>query len=485
MICVTIAPVSRKLAKADLLNAARLGDIVELRLDHLAKEPDVRDLIAGAPKPVIISCRRPQDGGAWAGSEEARLRLLRQAIVAGPAYVELDLEIAPRIPRFGETQRIISFTRMDRPEADIEEVFNQAAAHQADVVRFTWPTPTMDDAWPLLLAISQKRRLPIVGVGLGRADLTISLLGRKYGSPWIYAALERGMETYPGQATVFELDEVYHWRQIGPQTTFVAIAGFGPAQEMTTRIMNAGFQQLGEDVRCLPIEVGEVQRLCPMLDALKIRAVVVSHRLCRTLRPLADVIDDALDAIDLLRKKADEQWHGTSMLTQCTLSALETHCRSTSRPDSAPLAGRNVLVLGTAGIASALIRALEERQALVSVCAPRDADAQQTASQQGCRFVPFQNVYSTLADVLVIADPELKCGAAHGSLNPSLLRPGMIVLDVSDPPLEHALFCEARERDCGLIEPEAIFAAQLSLQFKSIIRRELPLSAVQQGLLSD
>ena len=109
--------------------------------------------------------------------------MLRQAIAAGPAYIELDLDIAPRIPRFGETQRIISFTRLDRPEDDVDSVFSEAATHHADVVKFTWPTPTMDDAWPLLRAVSRKRRLPIVGIGLGRADLTFSLLGRKFGNP--------------------------------------------------------------------------------------------------------------------------------------------------------------------------------------------------------------------------------------------------------------------------------------------------------------
>lgn len=95
--------------------------------------------------------------------------------------MELDLDIAPKVPRFGKTQRIISFVRRDRPEHDIDAIFGEAARHQADVVNFTWPTPTLDDAWPLLVAVTQKCRLPIVGLGLGRADLTFSLLGLRHG----------------------------------------------------------------------------------------------------------------------------------------------------------------------------------------------------------------------------------------------------------------------------------------------------------------
>ncbi len=108
MICITVAPTSRTLAKVDILNACRYADVVELALDHLIKEPDVKDLIEGFDKPIIVSCRRKQDGGQFEGSEQERMGLLRQAIVAGPAYIELDLDIAPKIPRFGKTQRVIA-----------------------------------------------------------------------------------------------------------------------------------------------------------------------------------------------------------------------------------------------------------------------------------------------------------------------------------------------------------------------------------------
>ncbi len=232
MICITVTPESRTLGKVDILNAASKGDIVEVCLDHLIKEPDIKDLLSVTTKPVIVSCRRPQDGGKWDGTEDERLMLLRQAIVAGPAYVELDLDIAKKIPRFGKTQRVISFTRLDQPEHDLDAIIEEARAVQADVIKFTWPTPTIDDAWPLLKAASAstKGSVPIVGLGLGRGELTFLLLSEKYGAPWLYAALENGMEAYPGQATVFELEETYHLRDIDRSTAFIAVTGFGDSQ---------------------------------------------------------------------------------------------------------------------------------------------------------------------------------------------------------------------------------------------------------------
>lgn len=482
MICITVAPESRTLGKVDILNACRFADVVELALDHLIKEPDVKDLIEGFDKPIIVSCRRKQDGGQFDGSEQERMQLLRQAIVAGPAYIELDLDIAPKIPRFGKTQRVISFTRMDRPESDIDSIFDEAANANADIVKFTWPTPTLDDAWPLLVAVSQKRRLPIVGMGLGRADLTFSLLGHKYGSPWIYAALEKGLEAFEGQATVFELDEIYSCREIDKSTAFVAIAGFGESQTITTRILNAAFKQIGANVRCLPIELGDVKMLKKMLDVLKIKAILVSEGNGQRLMPLAEHIDkhDAQsEYIDLLLRR-DDGWHGYNTLWRSGLRALEAAVGGGD--NKRHLERQNVLVLGNGGMAQSMVYGVTQRKGLVSICGPKDKEAQKIASTNECRFVPFHNLYDTLADIIVIADRSIVCGQNQGNVNPSLFRANHTVLDVSEPPQEHGLFTEARERGCKVIEPQAVFVDQLSAQFKAITGRDLPAEAFAKGL---
>ncbi len=483
MICVTVTPTSRKLAKVDLLNAARYGDIIELCLDHLAKEPDVKELIEGISKPIIISCRRKEDGGKWEGTEEQRIMLLRQAIVAGPDYIELDLETAPQIPRFGKVQRVISFTRLDRPEVDIDRIFDEAATANADVVKFTWPTPTIDDAWPLLVAVSQKRRLPIVGMGLGKAELTFSLLGQKYGSPWVYAALEQGMQAHPGQVTVFELIEQYAFRDIDKKTTFVAVAGFGPTQSATVRIFNAAFRSLNLPVRCLPLQVGELKQLRKMLDTLKIRAIVASGDLASELAPLAQKIDEQ-DAktgyVDLLLNKSDN-WHGYNALWRSGLKALEAGLGS-----SAEGKGRfeklSIMVVGTGGSASALTYAITQKKGVVSICAQNDQIAKRVAGEFGCRFVPYQNMYSTLVDVIVIADPNLRCGMLQGQINGSLFKSGMTILDVTNPPQEHELATEAKARGCRVIDPNSIFLEIVRAQFKAITGQELPAAAIEEGL---
>src|SRR5690606_14487207 len=88
--------------------ADRGAELVELRLDWLRNLPDLSRLLAERPTPVILTCRRPEDGGRWRGSEDQRRMLIRQAIAQQVEYVDLEEDLAGSIKRFGKTKRIIS-----------------------------------------------------------------------------------------------------------------------------------------------------------------------------------------------------------------------------------------------------------------------------------------------------------------------------------------------------------------------------------------
>src|SRR5258708_29949978 len=113
MICVSINQESRRLALADMLNAGRLGaDLLEVRLDRFGKAPDVGELIASKPCPVILTCRRPEDGGHWDGTEDERLAILRQSIVSNADYVEIQLDDPHKTPPLPPSPRGISPTKL-------------------------------------------------------------------------------------------------------------------------------------------------------------------------------------------------------------------------------------------------------------------------------------------------------------------------------------------------------------------------------------
>ena len=132
----TSAVWSRRMALADMLNAAPQCDLLEVRLDRFAKAPDIGELLTHKPRPIILSCRRRQDGGAWDGSEDERLALLRQCIVSKGDYVEIELDVADQIRPFPPAKRVISYTNFGETPADIAEIYEEARSKNPDVIKF-------------------------------------------------------------------------------------------------------------------------------------------------------------------------------------------------------------------------------------------------------------------------------------------------------------------------------------------------------------
>jgi 3-dehydroquinate dehydratase / shikimate dehydrogenase len=476
MICISVTPASRTFAKVDLLNAARQCDLVELCLDRLIKEPDVKDLIEGIDKPILVSCRRREEGGQFEGTDEQRMAILRQAIVAGPDYIELDYQSAQAIPRFGDTKRVISYASMGRPfnQADIDEIFTEAKQLNADVVKFTWPTPTLEAAWPLLAAVAKKHEIPAVGLGLGRAGLTFSLLGRKYGSPWIYASLERGMEAFEEQATVGELDEHYGWREIDSNTIFIGIVGMGQSEVVTCEALNSVFKSLKLNVCCLPLMSEKVDKLKTMLDALKINAIVSSRDLGDQILEMADELEESAKLgqyADLLLNKAGG-WQAFNTIWRSAVKILEKTIAGTS-DNKRPLDKQNVLIIGSGSLAKTMTYGIAKRRGLVSIAAPDDEAAKALATEFDVRFVPFGNIYNTLADIVVIAEPGLPVGSHKSEFNPSYIVPRMTVCDATEMPFDSIYIKEARGRGASVVEPRLIYADQLGAQIKSITGKEV------------
>jgi 3-dehydroquinate dehydratase/shikimate dehydrogenase len=91
-------------------------------------------------------------------------------------------------------------------------------------------------------------------------------------------------------------------------------------------------------------------------------------------------------------------------------------------------------------------------------------------------------LYETLVDVVVLTANSLDCGSKKMPLNPSLLRAGMAVMDLSDLPGESSYTQEARERGCKVVEPAEVFADYVGSLFKSLTGKDLPPDAIVDGL---
>src|SRR5438876_10801928 len=136
MICVTIGRGRHSSLAEEWKAAAEAGvEIVELRIDCLRRDPDLKRILAKRPTPFVFTIRRGSDGGLWRGNEEKRQALLREAIALGVDYVDLEMDIASKIRRFGKTKRIVSYHNTKATPVDIQDIAEKCEEFDPDVVK--------------------------------------------------------------------------------------------------------------------------------------------------------------------------------------------------------------------------------------------------------------------------------------------------------------------------------------------------------------
>src|SRR5947209_19561603 len=136
-ICVVIGRTRHKMVAVELQEAAKRGArLIELRLDFIAKAPDLKRLLANKACPLIATARRPADGGRWGASEAARQMLLKQCIVSGGfEWVDLETDIADQVRRFKTVKRIVSYHNLAEFPQDIDEIYERMCQQDADVYK--------------------------------------------------------------------------------------------------------------------------------------------------------------------------------------------------------------------------------------------------------------------------------------------------------------------------------------------------------------
>jgi 3-dehydroquinate dehydratase/shikimate dehydrogenase len=490
MICISVMQESRKLALVDMLNAAPQCDLLELRLDKFEKSADIRAFLAKKPRPVIMTCRRPRDGGFWEGSETERLALLRQCIIDKADYVEIELDVADQIRPYPGAQRVISYTNMaETPEA-IQEIYDDCLTKKPDIVKLVCKAATPDEAWPLIQIVA-RATVPTVVVGLGKPGIMLTLLGKRIGAPWTYAALEKGMETYPGQPTVRDLHNIYHFGAIGKGVRFVGVTGFSPREFAVCAVLNAGLAAAEAPARCLPLSVGSFALFRKVMDAIKLGGVVVDPEHQIPLYAFAqhhETLAEHTGAVDLLLHEPDKSWRGHYTLGRAALVALEELLKA-KHPSDHPLQGRMTLILGVNGPAHALTWGVKKRGGVPIIVSRHREVAQRLAQQYQCRYVPFEAIYATGHDVLIICEqeegptttrPGLK--PTESGLHPSILKSTAPLLDLTTMPWISDLAKEAILRGVPVVDNRRLFLEQIELMVKLLTGKEADPGVLSRAL---
>jgi len=488
MICITIAQESRHLLLADMLNAAMMGaDLLEVRLDCLEHAPNFGDMLTARRKPLLFSCRRPQDGGQWKGSEDERLILLRQAVLSKAEYVEIEYDIADQIRPYPGCKRVISYTNTDKMPSAIADIYEDMLALKPDIIKLTVRARTPEEAWPLVQILG-KPRVPTIVTGIGRPGVMLAVLGQKIGAPWTSAALERGMEAYPGQPTIRDLVEVYRIRDLGKGTRFVGVTGVGEREFLTTGLLNAAFAELELPHRVLPLQVGNLKMFRKVIDVVKLQGVTMEESFFENVHETTALDATArapVGAADLMTP-GDDGWTSSNTLGAWACDSLEKVLRQRDPAHDPPLKGRIAMLAGVGPLTRMIAPALKERGAALVFASKDRAEALRLSQAFGGRQVAWEGVYATIHDVLVVSrDPDQNetLGEDDMPIHPGYLKPTMTVLDLTGWPRRSRFLKEAAARGCSIVQPADLMVEQVRHHVRNWTGQDVAAEVLHERLL--
>jgi 3-dehydroquinate dehydratase/shikimate dehydrogenase len=486
MICVSIGRGRHRHVIAEHRHLVDQGaQLVELRLDYINGEVNLRRLLADRPCPVIVTCRRTGDGGKFTGSEEQRLLLLRTAIAEGVDYVDLEEDVASTIPRFGKTKRIISFHDFRKTPDNLAELHQRMCQLDPDIVKISTMANHPHDNLRLL-ELSRGSRVPTIGLCMGDIGTPSRILAGKFGSPFSYATFHHERALAPGQLSYQQMTEIYHYDQINAETEVYGVIADPIGHSLSPQLHNAGFRQCGLNKVYVPIRVPRENLLRFIDDApawgIRGLSVTIPHKE-EVLRKLTDA-DAAVRGIGAANTLLFEEKRRLGFNTDChgAMDSLEAAVGSREELDRR-LKGRTALVLGAGGVGKAIVYGLIARGANVVVTDVAARQALNLANRFGCRSVEWSARHSVLADLLFNCTPVgMHPNVDETPFEKHHLRPSMIVFDAVYNPENTLLVKEARSRNCTVITGVHMFVRQACLQFELFTGQEGPADLMRETI---
>lgn len=222
-ICVALSGSTSEEILTVARQVAAQADLLEIRLDTMT-EPAVAPFIGAVSTPLLFTNRAAWEGGRFAGSEEARVGLLHQAIEAGAAYVDIELKTEPglrddllRAAKAHGCQAIVSwhsFATTPSRQA-LATILQEQSRSGAAIGKIVTMARTFEEVLRVLdLQIEAiEIGLPLIAFCMGRVGIISRIATLGLGGYMTYAAPDGSPGTAPGQLTITGLAAIV--RELG------------------------------------------------------------------------------------------------------------------------------------------------------------------------------------------------------------------------------------------------------------------------------
>ena len=264
---------------------------------------------------------------------------------------------------------------------------------------------------------------------------------------------------------------------IPAHTPVYAVIGDPVAHSLSPAMHNRALAACGLPGVYVGFQVNDLTAAVAGIRALGIRGVSVTIPHKVAVMGLLDEIDETARSIGAVNTIVNESGvlKGTNTDGLGALKALET---------VTDVDGRRVAVLGAGGAARAVAWSLSRAGAKVTLFNRTTARAAALARQLGLEWAPLANLAQWGTEILVNTTPV---GMAPDTealpVDPGVLDPATVVMDIIYNPLETALLAAARLRGCTTVDGAHMLVFQGAAQFQRWTGVAAPVAVMRRAVI--
>jgi 3-dehydroquinate dehydratase / shikimate dehydrogenase len=486
-VCAVVAAQDADSMRAQLGLALRRSRTIELRLDWLSSDREIdrflRKLETGRAfrrgVTLIATCRRRAAGGRYGGTIAQQLVHLADAIRAGCAWYDLEIESIRQCPPeliellLGEGRQLASAHFFDRMPKNLSSVAAELRRERPDAIKIAAQCDSLADSRKLL-ALTRKQR-NIVAIPMGEVALPARILALRERNSFAYAPVENA--TAPGQVSLAAIEDVYHADRLDTRTSVYGLIGNPVGHSLSPVMHNAGFAARRMKAVYVPFLVRDLSDFLDSIDQLGIRgfSVTLPHKE-KILRHLdgCDPLAARIGAVNTVVVRSGGKLYGYNTDYVGVLQALERQIS---------FRGSRVLMVGAGGAARAVAFALAQAGAAVCVTARRPARAKALAKAVAGEAIARNRVRSEFFDAIVNATPVgMHPAVGNSPLAASELNCRLVFDTIYRPRVTRLLALAAR-RGIETVSGVEMFVAQGAAQWEIWTGERAPVDAMRRAVV--
>ncbi len=484
-ICAVVAAPDAGSMLRQLAIAEKESRTIELRLDWLADDREISRFLGRlatqrSKATLLATCRRRSAGGRYRGSIGKQLIHLADAIRAGCAWYDLEIETSALCPPelvqllLGEARQLASAHFFKGMPPSLPAVAARLSRNRPDVVKIAARCNSLCECGKLA-QFGHGRRYTIV-IPMGDVALPARILSLREPNGFAYAPVENA--TASGQVDLYEIHKIYHAENLTRATQLYGVIGNPIGHSLSPHLQNAGFAARSVDAIYLPFLV---ERLPDFLDSIgpmgiKGFSITVPHKE-RIVSHLAgcDALARQIGAVNTVVVRGGGKLYGYNTDYVGVLQTLESRVR---------LRGSRVLIVGAGGAARAVAFALAHAGATVCICARRQKKARVLADAVHGSLIDWNRLRREFFDAIVNATPV----GMHPFENDSPVEAQdlncRLVFDTIYRPRKTKLLQLAERRGIETVSGIEMFVAQGVAQWEIWTGRRAPIDQMRRAVLN-